>query len=575
MRIALLTVLFVQLVIPASAARAPADLLWWTAHATTKVRPEDPLPANLTHEVVLYAARNEFEAFQLILRSTQQMADLDVAAADLTDGQGHTIPAKSIQIYLVGTVPVARPSREHGETGDWPDPLLPRVDAWFHERRNAFPFSLSSRRNQAVWIDVYVPRDAHAGNYRGVVRLSMSGKELLDVPVHLTVWNFELPSTSSFTTSFGFTGRAALKQHKGKYTSDEDLRQISVLYSKAALQDRISLHGGTFIPPPFTVDGTRATLDWREYDSEEGTFLDGTVFGAGDPLPGARYTSIDLRTHGSASTDLEKILYWREWARHFRERGWLNRLFYYVKDEPTVKDYPEILKLTSLAHEADPGIKTLLTLQRTADLAGRIDIWAPLINCFESKPGFDDYCRETVPRSAYDADLRAGRRLWWYQSCGSHGCNITGGPYFKGWPSYMIDDTAVSNRIMPWLAWRYRVSGELYFNVNEAYSHPSDPWAGLYLFGGNGDGTLFYPGRVERIGGTHDIPIESMRLKLIREGLEDYEYFVLLGDAADSHVVRIVQNLKEFQGDPDKLYGERIRMGEEIAEHAQTVGGRL
>ena len=30
-----------------------------------------------------------------------------------------------------------------------------------------------------------------------------------------------------------------------------------------------------------------------------------------------------------------------------------------------------------------------------------------------------------------------------------------------------------------------------------------------------------------RIGGTSDIPIESIRLKLIREGLEDYEYLYL------------------------------------------------
>jgi hypothetical protein len=202
-----------------------------------------------------------------------------------------------------------------------------------------------------------------------------------------------------------------------------------------------------------------------------------------------------------------------------------------------------------------PRSKRSLPSNERPTCKGRVDIWTPLINCFELKPGFDGFCRETVPRSGYDADLREGRQLWWYQSCGSHGCNIVGGPYFKGWPSYTIDDTAVSNRIMPWLAWRYHVSGELYFNVNEAYGDLPDPWAGLYLFGGNGDGTLFYPGRVARIGGSHDIPIDSIRLKLIREGLEDYEYFVLLGRTADSHVARIVQNLYQFENDPDKLYG--------------------
>jgi hypothetical protein len=52
------------------------------------------------------------------------------------------------------------------------------------------------------------------------------------------------------------------------------------------------------------------------------------------------------------------------------------------------------------------------------------------------------------------------------------------------------------------------------------------------VFGGNGDGNLFYPGRPEGydgsedsvIGGRTDIPIESLRLKRIRDGREDYEY---------------------------------------------------
>ena len=44
-----------------------------------------------------------------------------------------------------------------------------------------------------------------------------------------------------------------------------------------------------------------------------------------------------------------------------------------------------------------------------------------------------------------------------------------------------------------------------------------------FIHGGNGDGTLFYPGTPARIGGTHDIPIESVRLKRIRDGREDYE----------------------------------------------------
>lgn len=43
------------------------------------------------------------------------------------------------------------------------------------------------------------------------------------------------------------------------------------------------------------------------------------------------------------------------------------------------------------------------------------------------------------------------------------------------------------------------------------------------LAGGNGEGTLFYPGRPDKIGGNDHIPVSSLRLTLIREGNEDYE----------------------------------------------------
>ena len=111
---------------------------------------------------------------------------------------------------------------------------------------------------------------------------------------------------------------------------------------------------------------------------------------------------------------------------------------------------------------------------------------------------------------------------------------LSGGKYFTGWPSYVIDSAAVANRIMPWMSWKYRIDGELYYSMVEAYSHDNDPLKDVFLHGGNGDGTLFYPGRPGTIGGTTQIPLESIRLKLIREGLEDYEYFVLLSNLTDS-----------------------------------------
>src|SRR5258707_14502244 len=89
---------------------------------------------------------------------------------------------------------------------------------------------------------------------------------------------------------------------------------------------------------------------------------------------------------------------------------------------------------------------------------------------------------------------------------------------------------------MEWLSFSYDMSGELYYEVTMSY-FSGDPWVNQTAFGGTGDGTLFYPGTTAKIGGSTEIPIESLRLKGIRDGMEDYELLNLakqlgLGDQA-------------------------------------------
>ena len=84
------------------------------------------------------------------------------------------------------------------------------------------------------------------------------------------------------------------------------------------------------------------------------------------------------------------------------------------------------------------------------------------------------------------------------------------------------------------------IDGELYWDTIFAYPNsdqafPSswggtlrpDPWSrqtptGLNA-GGSGDGNLFSPGLPSLIGGASSIPVESVRLKSIRDGVEDNE----------------------------------------------------
>lgn len=559
----------VLLIIVTGAKPAAPAVVVWTTDALHKIRPSDLPPAPVAAEAHLAAAQNEFEPFQIVLRSEQSgAAGIDVEVSDLTGPRGTLFAKNNITVYLEKYIHITTPSSLEGEEGDWPDALIPKVDRYAGQKRNAFPFALTARRNQPVWIEVYVPLGTAAGDYKGQAQVTVNGEAAQTIPITLRVWDFALPSTSSLKNTFGFNGTAALKEHFSRYTSDDDLAKITRLYEKAALLHRISVHGGRMVAP--RIRSGEMGIDWLQYDAEVAPFLDGKVLGPDDPLPHAAATTADLRV--PPGLDAQQLRpYFAQWIRHFRDKGWSSRLFYYLWDEPTPAMYEALSGKGRAAHLAAPEVRNLVTVARNGSLEGIVDIWAPLINCLQDKPGFPSYCQVSAPRDAY------AHGLWWYQSCASHGCNITGGEYFRGWPSYMIDASAVGNRVFQWMAWKYRVEGELYFNMDEAFARGPDPWDSQLLYGGNGDGTLFYPGKPSRIGGHTDIPIESIRLKLIREGLEDYEYLHLceqsgLGELATRVANNMATSLYQWDHRPESLYAYRREMGEALSKISHQTG---
>jgi hypothetical protein len=559
-------------------AGAP-NLVWWTTNALEKVRPYDHVPKEISRPANISAARNEFEPFQIVLRA--EAADIQAVDIDITDLRGSAgaiVSKNNVTPYLERYLDLKMPSAIDGGAGEWPDPLVPRVDRYTHERRNAFPFNLPKDRNQPLWFDVYVPPATPPGVYEGQVRILVSGKVEAGIPLHLEVWNFTLPSTSSLPSTFGFSGLSALRQHFGKYTNDTDLFDMTSMYEKAGLWHRITMDGSAGVQPAVSAENGKVRIRWDDYDKQVEPFMEGRVFSAGEPLYGAKFTSITQRTLPLLKGPDEQIQYWRQVVEHFKQKGWSDRLFNYLWDEPNKNEFSPMTVIGKLVRQADPGVKNLVTAPLHPDWSDFIDIWTPVINCFERKPQQHDYCDPMVARTAYDSEIAKGKKLWWYQACGSHGCYIVGGEYFRGWPTYVIDADGIRNRIMEWMTWKYDIGGELYFSVDEAYGK-KDPWKDVNLFGGNGDGTLFYPGMPEVIGGTNHIPIESIRLKLIREGLEDYEYLVMLSKSGESKTAHelvdgLVRNTYDFEHDPQKLYAVRASIAKEISRKVREAQAR-
>jgi len=514
------------LALPALATGSQVSAL----HTLLKIRPEDDPPTEPVARIA--GAANEMEGFQVVIRGGD--SGLRNVTAHVTELVGPTtIDDSNFVLYRQEYMEIRERSDANAMQGRVPDALIPDVDPLVGEKRNAFPFDVPPGENRLLWVDLHIPPGTAPGVYEGVLQVEAEGfAEAL--PIEVEVFPFELPSTPTYTTAFGFGWSATGIAHCGEawcHGDEERYDRLRQLYAIAALDNRVSLSS---VAGP-GVQGSGGNLDFSRFDRVVGPLLDGT---ASTRLSGARLTSVQTWMVERSPEN------YAAWEAHFRERGWLDRTFDYTCDEPPLGcGFDEIAQRQANLHAGSSAIPSLVTssVQRLQEhgVYESTDLIVPVVNFVNGKSG--DYAGD---HSALYAQARKeGKTTWIYSSCMSHGCGGTvGGEYevdhdLSGWPSLVIDHSALRNRAMPWVAYRFGFTGELYWETVWAYTTQSDPWRSQWDFTGNGDGTLFYPGRVDRIGGQTDIPVESVRLKHVRDGVEDYEYLKIL-EAVDPKAAR-------------------------------------
>lgn len=483
----------------------------WVAPAAQKIRPSVQAPASAPTSAKIAAAKNEFESFQVVVNGAA--SGVSMAMEGLSDGAGHTITGREVVLYREALLNVPAQTGGDGAAGLWPDALIPDVDPIMAEKRNAFPFDVPAGENRVVLVDIHAPRETPAGTYTGV--LHVTGGITQDVPVALTVWDFEVPSTSTLKSAFGMAWNGPCAGHGDANCSGgaADLA-LRARYVQSALDNHVSIHQPYYTS---TVDGS-GNANWAAFDQYAGPFLDGT---ADTRLKGAKLTSVSVNGATQATTV-------SGWSKHFKDKGWaggVTTLFDYVCDEPPLtcqwSDINPRIGQVKAGDASMPALVTTTTDEAKAQNVGGIDLYTPVINDVEGKPGQSFAGNQ---RSKYPANT------WWYQSCMSFGCSAVGGGRDgtgeTGWPTMAIDADATRNRAMEWLSFSYDMKGELYYETTMAFGG-NDPWWNQTYFGGTGDGTLFYPGTTAKIGGKTEIPVESLRLKQIRDGMEDYELLAL------------------------------------------------
>jgi hypothetical protein len=172
------------------------------------------------------AARNEFESFQVVMSAgAAPLRDVNVSLASPLQGPGGTIPARNVTIYREAYLDIKHPSDLEGSKGRWPDALIPKVDPFYGEHRDAFPVIAPAGENRVAWVDVLVPAGQAAGNYAGSLRVTARGGFARTIPIDLHVYPFGIPSTSTLQSAFGIEPPVGTGYRDGMVNAMSQLRE--------------------------------------------------------------------------------------------------------------------------------------------------------------------------------------------------------------------------------------------------------------------------------------------------------------------------------------------------------------
>jgi len=481
-----------------------------------------------TNEITLTAAKNEYENFQVAvlpeIGKTLKNVSLSAQPLKLEGGKG-TIPKENIRVYRVKYVKTVSSRYPSLYTGMWPDILLPNGS-----------LKITGTDLGLFWVEIKVPKDSAAGDYEGELKLQVDG-ESIPVKVKLHVYNFSLPDR----VPFPIAAWTSPSLPWGGTMSPEEYRSLAGELLKHGI-DPISV-GRSFVS---LKDNDFKILDKNlKYCFDRGL----QVFS----IPRSGTTPEKLKTY----------------VDHIRQKGWNNKaLIYLGPDEPDKKMFQSNnIPIYQKFHSVYPNIKAFLATEYHSNIDKGCDIWLTDVSTGKG-PEF--------------AEKKKGKSRLWFYFCHLPIRIDFYRPLVQA-PNLQIDNEAIENRLTLWLCWKYGAEGMFIWAGNKEWNKPDVdrrdweqkdwklptkpygfPYAGIH----NGNGYLIYPG-----------PNPSIRMKILRDGLEDLGYLAILKELQRKNSDRAFQeeaeklisvptsilvNAHYFNRDPKVLLKIRNRIGELI-----------
>lgn len=477
-------------------------------------------PAGNTGLAQLSAARGEYESFQIVVHAPAdtRLSHVNVAVTDLTSTGGHVISKSNVALFREHYVHVTSASPDWSGAnrplgaGWYADGLVPLSDPGTGAARSggslpAGSFTVGAGENQPIWVDVFVPRAAAAGEYTGRFLIT-SDQGTAAGKIELRVWNFTLPLKPALKSAF------------------VTMQPSSEGVARTLLRNKVS-------PLAVTPGEARNLMENFGLSATNLGFWSGAdVSHCTMPPPP------DVKQIRSAAARYPAGL----------------QLFDFFADEigKCKSLYPEVRRWALALHQA--GVRSLVTMAPVGELfddgsaTGRsaVDIWVVL-------PEMYDRARDAIAKA-----LAKGDEVWSYNTLVQDAYS----------PKWEIDFAPLNFRIQPgFISQSLHLTGLLCWRVD---MWPPDAWNNVNnasKFSSNnypGEGMLVYPGRA---GVSEAAP--SMRLKWIRDGVEDYEYVELLkqagyGDWALGVARRVGGDWSHWTRDPKTLDAARQELGQKL-----------
>ena len=571
-------------------SQSTSGFVLWTTLTSVKVFQDMEIPKAEDSRIKMYAARNEFEPFQIIVKP-QNTGSVVVEMMDF----GYGI---EVELYEVKYVEIAQPSDALGQTGPYPDPLMPV--------ENGSTIVVEAGKNTPIWVSVYVPETVPAGTYTANVRVGD-----ITVPVELKVFNFALPqelhvksqmniSYQDVLTKYGVTGYAseywAYVDHIKQWFVDHRLTPKSVLWpgglSVAGGAPFIDYDCGGTLSDPYGVWGFEEPA--LRYLGGAGTMsgnLDGDFnhgFGfpsfmamtfknndasqdqrpvnfCGETLSGGDWYTAD---NPNSSYNQKWFEYITGIQNYLNNKGYLDKAYFYLANEPNNQAaYDAVAWYSQELKKAAPSLRLMVSEQPRPEIfdnatytGSKIDIWLPVLNNYD-------------PLVSHEREENHNEETWIYFL---HG---TRPPYFN---PVTLDHQGVESKLTGWFLWKYRIKGIAYYAMN---NWSRNPWADPLNNNHNGDLFMFYPPSMSNdnisFGANGHRFVPSIRLELLRESLEDYEYLYLLSggaqpevgisNEADVQVDKIIGGLISYNRDDEFMHDLRRLIGLKIGGEISAV----